>query len=178
MNTDAKDNQVHLGYPRRWWAAALAIGILVGGCGTGARKAPFTSATSSSTAPTSGSSAPRASTSGSAATSNGAEYAAYYKVNGTATVQPGSPLAMKAGDFAFSPNTLSAKAGTPVHISIENTSPEPHNFSLPAFAVSANLPAGATTAVHFTPTRAGTYYFYCNLPGHPEAGMVGKLTVS
>ena len=24
---------------------------------------------------------------------------------------------------------------------------------------------------------AGEYEFYCNIPGHKEAGMVGKLTV-
>ncbi len=36
---------------------------------------------------------------------------------------------------------------------------------------------GGTTTVDFTPTKAGTYSFACNLPGHKEAGMVGTLTV-
>lgn len=105
-------------------------------------------------------------------------YAKYFRVNGTASIAAGVPLAMEAADFAFSPNTLTVKAGTRVHINVTNTSPEPHNFSLPVFGVNVNLPPGTTTPVNFTASRAGTYYFYCSLPGHPQAGMVGRLTVS
>ncbi len=117
-------------------------------------------------------------TSGAGSTQTGASYAQFYKVNGTATVAAGSPLSMNANDFAFSPNTLTVKVGTKVHINVDNTAAEPHNFDLPAFGVNDNLPAGTTTAVSFTPTKAGTYYFWCNLPGHAQAGMVGKLTVT
>jgi heme/copper-type cytochrome/quinol oxidase subunit 2 len=158
---------------RAWALAAAAAVLLVSGCGTGARQAPNPSDTSS--APSS--SVPSAASSVSA-DQTGAQYAAYYRVNGTATLAAGAPLSMNAADFAFRPNTLTVKVGTPVHINVQNTSSEAHNFDLPAFGVNVNLPPGTTTAVTFTPTQTGTYYFWCNLPGHPQAGMVGKITVT
>ena len=38
--------------------------------------------------------------------------------------------------------------------------------------------AGAHGVVEFTPSAAGEYEFYCTVPGHREAGMVGTLRVS
>jgi uncharacterized cupredoxin-like copper-binding protein len=43
--------------------------------------------------------------------------------------------------------------------------------------VSAHAAPGTEAAVMFTPTEAGEYEFYCTLPGHKEAGMIGKLIV-
>ncbi len=37
--------------------------------------------------------------------------------------------------------------------------------------------AGESAEIRFTGTKAGTYTFYCTVPGHREAGMEGKLTV-
>lgn len=36
---------------------------------------------------------------------------------------------------------------------------------------------GHEGTVTFTPTEAGTYEFYCTVPGHKASGMVGKLIV-
>ena len=36
---------------------------------------------------------------------------------------------------------------------------------------------GETGTLEFTPTAAGEYQIDCNLPGHKEAGMIGKLIV-
>ncbi|MCH7786099.1 MAG: cupredoxin domain-containing protein [Chloroflexi bacterium] len=44
--------------------------------------------------------------------------------------------------------------------------------------VAAHAVAGTTSSVIFTPTEAGVYEFTCTLPGHKEAGMVGKLIVT
>ncbi len=36
---------------------------------------------------------------------------------------------------------------------------------------------GGTTVLEFTPSEAGEYEYFCTVPGHKEAGMVGKLIV-
>ncbi len=47
-----------------------------------------------------------------------------------------------------------------------------------ADVVAAHAMAGTISSVTFTPTKAGEYEFACTLPGHKEAGMVGKLIVT
>jgi len=47
-----------------------------------------------------------------------------------------------------------------------------------ADVVAAHAMAGTNASVIFTPTEAGVYEFACTLPGHKEAGMVGKLIVT
>lgn len=153
-------------------AAALVLAV---GCGAAPRSGPSTSAPMSSS--TVGSSS-GTSTTGASTSDPGAAYVTYYKPNGSAHITSSAPLTMQASDFKFSPNTLSAVVGTHVVLSITNTSSEAHNITLVPFGVNATLPPGKTTTVSFTASKAGAYYFYCNLPGHAEAGMVGKITVS
>lgn len=84
---------------------------------------------------------------------------------------------LEAGDFWFKPNTIEAKAGQPITVTVKNTSPLPHNFTIDAFKVSIYMQAGESNSVTFTPT-AGSQDFYCDLPGHRAAGMVGTLTAT
>ena len=44
--------------------------------------------------------------------------------------------------------------------------------------VAAHAEPGTTTTVLFTPTQTGEYEFECTIPGHREAGMVGKVIVT
>ena len=44
--------------------------------------------------------------------------------------------------------------------------------------VAAHAEPGTTATVMFTVTEAGEYDFACTIPGHKEAGMVGKLVVT
>ena len=44
--------------------------------------------------------------------------------------------------------------------------------------VAAHTEPGTTATVVFTPTAVGEYEFTCTIPGHKEAGMVGKLVVT
>ena len=44
--------------------------------------------------------------------------------------------------------------------------------------VAAHAAPGTTASVLFTPSESGVYEFACTIPGHREAGMVGKLVVT
>ena len=77
----------------------------------------------------------------------------------------------------FDPKTFDVKEGD-VTITITNTEPVPHNFTIDALHVAIQLPPSATVTETFSATPAGIYEFYCSIPGHKEAGMVGAMTVT
>jgi uncharacterized cupredoxin-like copper-binding protein len=51
-----------------------------------------------------------------------------------------------------------------------------HNFSIDELGISVDIAPGATEETVIN-APAGEYEFYCNVPGHKEAGMEGTLTV-
>lgn len=104
-------------------------------------------------------------------------YASVYKPNGSATITPGQTLTVDLGRMDFQPNTLTAPKGATVTLLLKNDSALRHNFSLDAFHVSQNVGPGQSATATFTAAQTGTFYFYCNVPGHARAGMVGELTV-
>jgi plastocyanin len=80
--------------------------------------------------------------------------------------------------LAFDKTELSAKAGK-VTIDFDNPSAIPHNVvieedgkELAGFEPITEGEKSATAEL-----KAGTYTFYCSVPGHREAGMEGSLTV-
>ena len=83
----------------------------------------------------------------------------------------------------FDKETLTAKAGQPIKFTFNNTSAAlTHSFvidnpkvSIPADAV-VGLPTKQSGSAEAT-LQAGTYNYYCAVPGHKEGGMVGVLTV-
>ncbi len=84
-----------------------------------------------------------------------------------------------SGALMFSTKTLTAKPGK-LTIEFTNHAPEPHNFTLAkGTQVLGATPqfTGGTKSITVT-VAAGTYVYYCNVPGHRQAGMQGTLTVS
>jgi len=78
---------------------------------------------------------------------------------------------------AFDRTELRAKVGETVALRLSNQDTQSHSFDIDEFSVHALLPAGATSLALFTPSTPGSYTFYCSIPGHREAGMVGTLVV-
>jgi uncharacterized cupredoxin-like copper-binding protein len=98
--------------------------------------------------------------------------------------------------MAFSTKEIRVMKGTPINLVLTNKDTTLHDFSIdkipakvkqahgsahgdhgaePVVHVAAD--AGKSGSVEFTPTQAGTYTFYCTVPGHKDAGMEGKLIV-
>jgi uncharacterized cupredoxin-like copper-binding protein len=82
-----------------------------------------------------------------------------------------------AQDIFFEPKELTIPANTDVTVNLRNEGAAAHNFSIDALDISVDLAPGATKQVVIN-APAGEYEFYCDVPGHKEAGMVGTLTVA
>ena len=99
----------------------------------------------------------------------------------SAPAAPGGPqrVQLEASNFKFSPNEVKVALGQPVEVSVTNTSSTTHNITVlnpqGNRLASADLPAGATRIVTFTPTAAGRYKFYCDKFGHSTLGMSGQF---
>ena len=98
----------------------------------------------------------------------------------TATGTPAASTAsagptVESYDIYFEPRELTIPAGTDVTLTLPNEGVILHNFSIDALGISVDITAGATETVTLN-APAGTYEYYCNVPGHKAAGMVGTLT--
>jgi plastocyanin len=85
------------------------------------------------------------------------------------------------GALRFTQSKLTAKPGTVTLVMKNPTSAGmDHGISIEGHGVDADGPtvsAGSTSTVTAT-LKKGTYTYYCPVPGHKQAGMVGTLTVS
>jgi plastocyanin len=94
---------------------------------------------------------------------------------------PASP----SGQLAYVTSKAEAKPG-PVTVEMPNTSGVTHNIAIEAGAHGATASGAVLGASAFTAKgtgtvnvklAAGTYTFFCQVPGHRAAGMYGTLTV-
>jgi plastocyanin len=151
--------------PRRSLSILSALGLAVGllalaGCGSSSTTSSSTPSTAATTT-----TAPPATTTASSSTSSA------------------STLALEAnseGQLAFNTKSLSAKAGK-VTIDFTNQAPLAHNVTIEAaggkiLGATPTFQGGSKTLTLQLP--AGTYKFFCSVPGHRQAGMEGTLTVT
>jgi plastocyanin len=133
----------------------VATSLFVGACGSGASNTGSQSAAAPTSTPTPAAKSQPATGSG-----------------GTVSLQP------KGDQLLFDTNTLTAKAGK-VTVDFTNDSAIAHNVTL---INSANKTLGETptfdggTKSFNVTLKAGTYTYYCSVPGHRAAGMQGTLT--
>ena len=109
-------------------------------------------------------------------------------------------VTLEAAEFKFQPATIQVEAGRPVKVTMRNNGTIEHDWSvmeIPTTAIKAPSQStmghdmggakqpelhmavmnGQMVQMEFTPTRPGTFQFYCTVAGHKEAGMVGTLVV-
>jgi plastocyanin len=101
--------------------------------------------------------------------------------------------------FGYSPTslvspgpTLTFKVGDVVNVTVTNVGQLPHNWALVSSnqtsapvqfgaqiqSASNPLQHGQTGSVVFTVTKAGAFYYICQVPGHVELGMYGQVVVN
>ncbi len=84
---------------------------------------------------------------------------------------------LSALDIRFEPKEFTIPANTDVTIEFSNDGKMQHDVVLADLGISSGrLNAGETRKVKIN-AKPGTYHFYCSVPGHRQAGMVGILTV-
>jgi uncharacterized cupredoxin-like copper-binding protein len=79
-------------------------------------------------------------------------------------------------DLAFQPTEITIAANTDVTIKAVNKGALPHTFTIPDVADTGEVAGGSSAEVKVN-LPPGEYTFDCTVPGHKEAGMVGKLIV-
>ena len=89
-------------------------------------------------------------------------------------VATSNQFTIESHDILFVPTEIDVPSDTEVTLLLPNLGAAPHNFSIDALDVSVDIAAGETKEVTFTAPE-GEYEYYCNIPGHKEAGMVGTL---
>lgn len=89
---------------------------------------------------------------------------------------PAATATLLAKDTAFV-GQLEAATGQVLGIFVTNADPYAHSFDVDELAIHVALPPASTTFVALEPTRDGQVPFYCGVPGHKDAGMVGTITV-
>lgn len=89
---------------------------------------------------------------------------------------PGT-IRLTAQDMRFGQDEIRLKVGQTVTFVLDNKDFYAHSFDADDFDVHTAMPANNQITASFTATRPGTFDFYCGVPGHEQAGMVGKIIV-
>jgi uncharacterized cupredoxin-like copper-binding protein len=107
-------------------------------------------------------------------------------------------ITISAEDVKFAPDELSVGAGEPVTITLVNKDAVEHDLQVDGLMIeqmgatdmvddhegadpemlALHTAPGETAELTFRTDDTGTFEFYCTIPGHREAGMVGTLKVS
>lgn len=97
----------------------------------------------------------------------------------------------EGGEFYFKPATIEANAGQVVRVTLTNVGSVEHTFFLASKPKAedpepwvvkdgkliARAAPGGSGKGGFTSPGPGEWIFYCDVPGHAPAGMVGTLTI-
>lgn len=122
----------------------------------------------------------------------------------TPTVLAPIDLVLTATDIAYDTDRVEVMAGQPVRLTLRNDGVLAHDFSIMMMPHTGEVmvsemaeemeghdmsemekepeihvvaPVDGRNTVEFTPSEPGEYEYYCTVPGHKEAGMVGILVV-
>jgi plastocyanin len=97
--------------------------------------------------------------------------------DGTSTKVKEKKFDITGGNFYFSPNEMTVNKGDKVTITFSNAGGI-HDFVIDEFkAKTETIETGETSTVTFVANKAGSFQFYCSVPGHLQKGMKGTLIV-
>jgi uncharacterized cupredoxin-like copper-binding protein len=132
--------------------APAAIALVIAGCGGGSSSTGSTAAATTTPAP---------------APSSGGQLIKL-------SADPGGQLRFNTAKLTAKPGKVTLRMANPTSAGM------PHGIAIEGNGVDSDGPTvspGGTSSVTVT-LKKGSYQYYCPVPGHKQAGMVGTLTVS
>lgn len=85
---------------------------------------------------------------------------------------------IRATEFSFEPDEIQVDEGETVRLRLINAGSLSHNLHLEGVSVKTEtVQSDSTATVRFTAPSAGTVQFFCDVPGHKQAGMTGQIEV-
>jgi cytochrome c oxidase subunit 2 len=95
-----------------------------------------------------------------------------------AVAQPAIPeIRITARKFQYTPNQITLKKDQPV-VLVLTSGDRIHGFKIEDYGLRADIVPGQETRVPFTPTKAGTVGFHCDVfCGDSHEDMEGTITV-
>ena len=94
---------------------------------------------------------------------------------GPTEVPPTADIELETRNMAFDRDEITTRAGE-ITVRLRNHDLFWHTFTVPDLGLDLRVPSKVDRTATFT-ARPGTYEFICAIPGHPQAGMRGTLTV-
>ena len=82
-----------------------------------------------------------------------------------------------ASEFKFAPSQLSLPGAGSLNVTLKNTGVVEHDIVFEGVDGKVLAAGGKTAKGAFQFAKEGIYNFFCSLPGHEEAGMVGSIKV-
>jgi plastocyanin len=86
-------------------------------------------------------------------------------------------LVVEASEFKYAPPELTIPSSGSTIIELVNVGTVEHDLTIDALEFQVAVKIGETATGTLTDVAPGTYEFYCTIPGHKAAGMVGSLVV-
>jgi len=86
-------------------------------------------------------------------------------------------IRIEAKMFDFLPSEIKVKRGTVVRLIITSVDVK-HTFTVPEYGIDEELEVGKDVVIEFIADRPGQFGYYCDISGHSQQGMKGKLIIT
>ena len=86
-------------------------------------------------------------------------------------------VTIDAGEFQFQPSQVTVEPGQKVRIQLVNHGSLSHNLHLEGDGQTRTIQTDQQDSLTFEAPQSGILQFYCAVPGHKGAGMVGQIVV-
>ncbi|MFQ5524231.1 MAG: cupredoxin domain-containing protein [Acidimicrobiia bacterium] len=90
-------------------------------------------------------------------------------------VEGATEVTVVADDFSFSPSRIQVEG--PFNLTLVNAGRLLHDITIPELNVQLVAGPGETVTTGVSQVQPGEYSFFCSVPGHADAGMVGVVEV-